>query len=395
MNAAPFLEIEKTLDEKLLEIEEQGMLKKERLISSPQDRYITIDGRSYLNLCSNNYLGLANHPKIIKAAQDALLKYGYGMASVRFICGTLDLHKELEERISSFLGTEDTILFSSCFDANGGVFESLLGEGDAIISDSLNHASIIDGVRLCKAERHRYPHGDMAALEEALKKTQGKKNRCVVTDGVFSMDGDISPLDKIIELAHSYGAFVVCDDCHATGVIGPSGRGTASFYGLEGKVDLITSTFGKALGGASGGFISGSKTMIAWLRQKARPYLFSNTLMPAIAAGSIAALDVLESEEGEKRLEKLHSNSDLFRSLLTEKGVDILSGKHPIIPVMLFNEKKAAFHAEALLEKGINVISFSYPVVPLNTARIRTQMNALLEKEDLHLAAEAFATICV
>lgn len=373
----------------------QGLFKKERLISSPQQATIDVrdNGGStpVLNLCANNYLGLANHPKIIAAAHRALDEYGYGMASVRFICGTQTIHKELEERISRFLGTEDTILYPSCFDANGGLFETILGAEDAVISDALNHASIIDGIRLCKAQRFRYQNNDMDNLESSLQEAAGCREKLIVTDGVFSMDGTIANLNDICDLAERYGAMTMIDDCHASGFLGATGRGTHEYRNVMGRIDIITGTLGKALGGASGGFTSGRKEIVGWLRQRSRPYLFSNSVAPAIAATSIAVLDLLESDAGLRGT--LMDNAIYFRAGLTELGFELKPGEHPIIPVMLGDAKVASTMADRLLGQGIYVIGFSFPVVPEGQARIRTQMSAGLTREHLDQAIAAFSTV--
>jgi len=373
----------------------QGLYKKERLISGPQQATIEVrdNGGSaeVLNLCANNYLGLANHPKIIAAAHQALDEYGYGMASVRFICGTQTIHKELEERISRYLGTEDTILYPSCFDANGGLFETLLGAEDAVISDALNHASIIDGIRLCKAQRFRYQNDDMDALEDNLKNAAGCREKLIVTDGVFSMDGTIANLSDICDLADRYGALTMIDDCHASGFLGTTGRGTHEYRDVMGRIDIITSTLGKALGGASGGFTSGRKEIVGWLRQRSRPYLFSNSVAPTIAATSIAVLDLLETDD--KLRGTLMDNAIYFRTGLTDLGFELKPGEHPIIPVMLGDAKLATAMADQLLGHGIYVIGFSFPVVPEGQARIRTQMSAGLTREHLDQAIEAFGEV--
>ena len=378
--------------ETLREIDDAGLTKRERIIETPQQSRIrTSTGMEVLNFCANNYLGLANHPRIIQGAKDALDAYGFGLASVRFICGTQSIHKELEARIATFMGTEDTILYSSCFDANGGLFETILGPDDAIISDALNHASIIDGIRLCKAERHRFPNGDMDALEEALKKTQGKKRRLIATDGVFSMDGYFAKLDVICDLAEKYGAMVMVDESHATGFVGPTGRGTPEKLGVLDRIDIITSTLGKALGGASGGFTTGKKEIIELLRQRSRPYLFSNTLAPAVAGASLAVLDLLD--ESSERRDALNANTAKFRSKMTALGFDIKPGDHPIAPVMLGDARLAAEMADDLLAEGIYVIGFSYPVVPKGEARIRVQLSAAHSREDVDLAIAAFEKV--
>jgi glycine C-acetyltransferase len=370
----------------------QGLFKAERVISTPQEAAIRVaDGREVINLCANNYLGLANHPSLIAAAHDALDRYGYGMASVRFICGTQTVHKELEDRVSDFLGTEDTILYSSCFDANGGLFETLLGPEDAVISDALNHASIIDGIRLCKAKRLRYANSDMAELEARLEEAADCRTKLIATDGVFSMDGTIANLEAICDLADRYGALVMMDDCHATGFLGEQGRGTHEYRGVLGRIDIITSTLGKALGGASGGFTSGRKEVIGWLRQRSRPYLFSNTLAPVIAATSVKVLDLLA--DGAALRERLRDNTTYFRSQLEGLGFELLPGDHPIIPVMLGDAKLATEMADRLLAEGVYVIGFSFPVVPKGQARIRTQMSAGLEQSHLDQAIAAFEKV--
>jgi len=377
--------------EKLAEIEQAGLWKHERTIASPQGAHITADGRQVTNFCANNYLGLSSHPRVIEAARRALDERGYGLSSVRFICGTQDRHKELEAAISRFLGTEDTILYSSCFDANGGLFETLLGEEDAIISDALNHASIIDGIRLCKAERHRYEHDDLADLEAKLVATAGKRLRMIATDGVFSMDGDIARLDAICDLAEKYGALVMVDDSHATGFVGKTGRGSAELRGCRERIDVYTSTLGKALGGASGGFTSGRREIIDLLRNRSRPYLFSNTLAPPIVAGSIEAIALLsESTELRDRLER---NTLRFREGMTRAGLAIRPGTHPIVPVMLGDAKLAVEMARRLLDHGIYVIGFSFPVVPKGQARIRVQLSAAHAEDDVDRAVTAFAAV--
>lgn len=378
----------------LQEIESAGLTKRERLIASPQRTRIELaDGAQVINLCANNYLGLADHPEIIQAAHEALDRWGYGLASVRFICGTQQPHKELEEAVSRFLGTEDTILYSSCFDANGGLFETLLGEEDAVISDQLNHASIIDGVRLCKARRYRYASGNMAELETQLQAAAavGARTTLITTDGVFSMDGSVAKLDEICELADKYGALVHFDDCHATGFWGPTGRGTHEHCGVVGRIDLTTGTFGKALGGASGGYTSGRRELIALLRQRSRPYLFSNTLAPPIVAGSLKALEIA-SRSTELR-DRLMVLTRLFREEMTSRGFQILPGEHPIVPVMLGDARLAADMADRLLGRGVYVIGFSYPVVPLGQARIRVQVSAAHTEDELRFAAEQFAAV--
>ncbi len=377
------------LREDLQSLKEEGLFKAERVITSPQGSEIAIEGgREVINLCANNYLGLANHPDLVAAAHEALDRYGYGMASVRFICGTQDVHKELEARISDFLGTEDTILYPSCFDANGGLFETLLDERDAVISDTLNHASIIDGIRLCKAKRFRYAHDDMDDLEAKLKEAAGSRVRLIATDGVFSMDGTIARMDAICDLARAHDALVMMDDCHATGFLGAGGRGTHEYRGVMGRVDIITGTLGKALGGASGGFTAARREIVAWLRQRSRPYLFSNTLAPVIAATSIRVIDLLE--DGAEFRERLHGNTRYFRERMEGLGFDLLPGEHPIIPVMLGDARLATEMADRLLADGVYVIGFSYPVVPRGQARIRTQMSAGLTREHLDRAVAAF-----
>ena len=371
-------------------IRTSGLEKPERVIATPQAGHVRVTGgKEVLNLCANNYLGLASHPDIIRAAHEALDRWGYGMASVRFICGTQEIHKELERKISAFLGTEDTILYSSCFDANGGLFETLLTEEDCVISDELNHASIIDGIRLCKAQRARYRNGDMAELEQKLKEAEGARFRMIATDGVFSMDGYYAKLDEICALAEKYDALVMVDDSHASGFTGKTGRGTHERAGVMGRIDIITGTLGKALGGASGGFTSGRKEIIDLLRQRSRPYLFSNSIPPAIAAASIAAIDLL-ARSGEL-IERLNANTQLFRQGMTRLGFNIVPGEHPIVPVMLGDAAVAARFAELMLAKGVYVIGFSYPVVPHGKARIRTQMSAALTREDVLFAMDRFA----
>jgi glycine C-acetyltransferase len=371
-------------------IRADGLFKAERVIVSPQGSSIRVaDGAEVLNFCANNYLGLADDPRIIEAAKEALDRWGYGLASVRFICGTQDLHKQLEERISGFLGTGDTILYSSCFDANGGLFETLLGEQDVVISDELNHASIIDGIRLCKARRLRYRNRDMADLEAQLQASADARRRLIATDGVFSMDGYVAPLDGICDLADRYGAMVMVDDSHAVGFVGASGRGTPELHGVSDRVDVLTGTLGKALGGASGGYTSGRKEIIDLLRQRSRPYLFSNTVAPAVAGASLKVLDLLESG-GDLRA-RLRGNTAWFRARMTELGFEILPGDHPIVPVMIGDAARATQMADAILAKGVYVIGFSYPVVPVGKARIRTQVSAAHTREDLQTAAAAFA----
>jgi glycine C-acetyltransferase len=375
----------------LEEIKQAGLFKKERIIESPQGAVIKVGGKDVINLCANNYLGLSSHPKIIEAAKKYIDDRGYGMSSVRFICGTQDIHKELEAKISAFLGTEDTILYAAAFDANGGVFEPLFNEQDAIISDELNHASIIDGVRLCKAQRYRYAHNNMEDLEAKLKESSHLRNRIVVTDGSFSMDGTIAQLDKIVALAEKYDAAVMIDECHSSGFLGKTGRGTHEHCGVVGKIDIITGTLGKALGGASGGFTSGKKEVIEMLRQRSRPYLFSNTLAPSIVGGSIAVLDLL-SETTALR-DKLEWNTQYFRNEMTKAGFDIKPGVHPIVPIMLYEATVAQEMAAALLEEGIYVIGFFFPVVAKGKARIRVQLSAAHDKEHLDKAIAAFVKI--
>jgi len=402
-NSRPFRFREKTVSEAFFNslrtateaLKAEGLFKSERLIAGPQQASINVRSNGntteVLNLCANNYLGLANHPEVIAAAHKALDEFGYGMASVRFICGTQTIHKQLEERISAFLGTEDTILYPSCFDANGGLFETLLGEKDAVISDALNHASIIDGIRLCKAQRFRYANDDMQDLEFQLKAASAADNRLIVSDGVFSMDGTIASLDKICDLADKYDALTMIDDCHAAGFLGERGRGTHEYRGVMGRIDIITGTLGKALGGASGGYTSGRKEVVAWLRQRSRPYLFSNSVAPMIAASSIAVLDLLESDNSLQQ--QLHSNAAYFRKKMTERGFDLKPGEHPIIPVMLGDALLASRMADRLLGRGVYVIGFSFPVVPKGQARIRTQMSAGLTRKQLDMAIEAFTDV--
>jgi glycine C-acetyltransferase len=375
----------------LAEIESAGLWKHERLITSPQAAHVITNGVEVINFCANNYLGLSSHPEVIAAARAALDDRGYGLSSVRFICGTQDRHKELEAAVSTFLGTEDTILYGSCFDANGGLFETLLGEDDAIISDALNHASIIDGVRLCKAERHRYEHDDLNDLEAKLKAAQGKRLRMVATDGVFSMDGDIARIDQICDLAEKYGAMVMVDDSHATGFVGKTGRGSAELRNSLDRVDVFTSTLGKALGGASGGFTSGKKEMIDLLRNRSRPYLFSNTLAPPIVAGSLAAIALISRSTALR--DKLEANTARFRAGMTKAGLNIRPGTHPITPVMLGDAKLAAEMAQRLLAHGIYVIGFSFPVVPKGQARIRVQISAAHSEADIDRAIAAFEQV--
>jgi len=383
--------LKKVLQQQLADIRAKGLYKSERRILGPQGSDILVDRGPVLNLCANNYLGLANHPEIVQAAIDGLKTHGYGMASVRFICGTQDLHKRLERAISEFLGTKDTILYSSCFDANGGLFEALVDERDAVISDALNHASLIDGIRLCKATRLRYAHSDMGELEGRLKASQDSRLRLIVTDGVFSMDGDLARLDRIIDLAERYDAAVVVDDSHATGVLGPQGRGTSAHYGLVDRVDIVTSTLGKTLGGATGGFTSGKAEIVELLRQRSRPYLFSNALPPVVSAGALRALDLVA--KGDELRERLHANAVFFRAQLTALGFRLIPGEHPIIPVMLGEAALATSMAEALLSEAVYVVGFSYPVVPDGQARIRVQMSAAHTRVQLERAVEAFAKV--
>ncbi len=380
------------LEKELAAIKEAGLYKSERVINSPQAADISLtSGHSVINLCANNYLGLSSHPQVTEAAKNAIDSHGYGLSSVRFICGTQDIHKQLEQKISEFLGTEDTILYAAAFDANGGVFEPLLNKDDAIISDALNHASIIDGVRLCKAARYRYEHNNMDDLERCLQESQGANNRIIVTDGVFSMDGTIAQLDNIVALAEKYKALIMIDECHASGFMGKTGRGTHEHCGVVGKIDIITGTLGKALGGASGGFTSGRKEIIDMLRQRSRPYLFSNTVAPSIVGASIAVLDML-SQTTDLR-DKLEENTDYFRGKMTEAGFDIKAGTHPIVPIMLYDAKLSQVFAEKLLEEGIYVIGFYFPVVPKGQARIRVQVSAGHDKSHLDKAINAFIKI--
>ena len=374
----------------LEEIKAQGLYKNERIITGPQNAEIPIaDGRRVINLCANNYLGLADHPALIAAAKEALDSHGFGMASVRFICGTQDIHKELESALTEFLGTEETILYPSCFDANGGLFETLLGAEDAVISDELNHASIIDGVRLCKAQRYRYKNCDMADLEKQLQAAQGARFRLIATDGVFSMDGTIANLKAICDLAEKYDAMVMVDDAHAAGFIGKTGRGTPEYCGVQGRIDVLTGTLGKALGGASGGYTSGRKEIVALLRQRSRPYLFSNTVAPPIVAASVKALQLLTSST--ELRDKLEENTKYFRAALTEGGLTIKPGTHPIVPIMLGDAALSQKFAARMLEKGVYVVGFFYPVVPHGTARVRTQVSAAHSREELERAVNAFA----
>ncbi|HEX9362748.1 MAG TPA: glycine C-acetyltransferase [Candidatus Dormibacteraeota bacterium] len=376
------------LNQQLEEIRSAGLEKPERVISSPQGSTVAVLEREVLNLCANNYLGLADHPEVIAAAKEALDRWGYGMASVRFICGTQEVHKELEAALTEFLGTEDTILYSSCFDANGGIFEALLDERDAVISDALNHASIIDGIRLCKARRYRYANRDMADLDKQLQESADARFRLVVTDGVFSMDGYMAPLTEICELADRHDAMVMVDDSHAVGFVGANGRGTHEHHGVMGRIDAITGTLGKALGGASGGYVSGRKELVAMLRQRSRPYLFSNSVAPPIVAASLKVLELMGSAK--ELRERLTANTKLFRERMTEEEFDILPGEHPIVPVMVGDAALAGRMAAAMLERGVYVVGFSYPVVPQGKARIRTQVSAAHSSDDLERAVKAF-----
>jgi glycine C-acetyltransferase len=384
--------LQTTLQKELQQIEKEGLYKRERIIASPQEAVIHLnDGSEVLNFCANNYLGLSSHPKVVQAAQEALDTHGFGMSSVRFICGTQDIHKELEEKISRFLGAEDTILYAAAFDANGGVFEPIFGAKDAIISDSLNHASIIDGVRLCKAKRYRYANNDMNDLEAKLKEAQAQRHRIIVTDGVFSMDGTIAQMDAICALAERYDALVMTDECHSTGFIGQTGRGTHEYHNVMGKVDIITGTLGKALGGAMGGFTSGRKEIIDILRQRSRPYLFSNSLAPAIVGASNAVFDLLEGTT--ELRDKVMDNALYFRSKMSEAGFDVKEGIHPITPIMLYDAPLSQKFAEELLNEGIYVIGFFYPVVPKGQARIRVQLSAAHEWTHLDRAIDSFVRV--
>ncbi|WP_236241329.1 glycine C-acetyltransferase [Streptomyces sp. CC228A] len=388
-----FASVRDELRAALDEIRDAGLYKPERVIGTPQSASVAVTAGGapgeVLNFCANNYLGLADHPEVVAAAKEALDRWGYGMASVRFICGTQDVHKELEQRLSAFLGQEDTILYSSCFDANGGVFETLLGPEDAVISDALNHASIIDGIRLSKAARYRYANRDLGELEARLVEAAGARRKLIVTDGVFSMDGYVAPLREICDLADRYGAMVMVDDSHAVGFVGAGGRGTPELHGVMDRVDIITGTLGKALGGASGGYVAARAEIVELLRQRSRPYLFSNSLAPVIAAASLKVLDLLESA-GDLR-EKLDANTKLFRTRMAEEGFEILPGEHPIAPVMIGDAAEAARMAELLLERGVYVIGFSYPVVPMGQARIRVQLSAAHSAQDVERAVRAFA----
>lgn len=384
--------LKKELSEELDELKSSGLFKKERIITTPQSATInTSDDSGVLNFCANNYLGLASHPDVMEAGVQAIRSHGFGLSSVRFICGTQDIHKELERKTADFLGMEDCILYAAAFDANGGVFEPLLSKEDAVISDELNHASIIDGIRLCKAARHRYKHNDMTALEVELQKASGARRKLIVTDGVFSMDGTIAQLDRICDLADKYGALVMVDECHSTGFVGERGRGTHEYRNTMGRVDIITGTYGKALGGASGGFTAARKEIVEILRQRSRPYLFSNTLAPSIAGASLAVLDMLSKTTHLR--DKLEANTTYFRQNLTEVGFDIKQGRHPIVPIMLYEAKLAQEFASKLLERGIYVIGFFYPVVPKGQARIRVQLSAAHDREHLDKAIDAFIKV--
>ena len=379
------------LDEELKKIRDAGLYKDERVLQGPQGARIQVAQRDVLNFCANNYLGLSSHPEIIRAAHDALDRWGYGLSSVRFICGTQGIHKELETAIARFFRTDDAILYTSCFDANGGLFETLLGAEDAIISDALNHASIIDGIRLCKADRHRYAHGDLKELEECLRKTQDKRIRMIATDGVFSMDGAIAPLPQICELADRYRALVMVDDSHASGFVGKTGRGTPELHGVESRIDVLTSTLGKALGGAAGGFTTGRREIIEILRQRSRPYLFSNTVPPPICGAALKAFELLSRSTGLR--DKLEENTRYFRAEMTKRGFAIKPGVHPICPIMLYDAKLAQDFARLILAEGVYVIGFFYPVVPQGQARIRVQISAAHERPDLDRAIAAFETV--
>ncbi|MGO8722206.1 MAG: glycine C-acetyltransferase [Acidimicrobiales bacterium] len=384
-----FTRVRKEIADQLDEIRSQGLFKLERVIVTPQQATVKVaDGSEVLNLCANNYLGLADDPRLLQAAKEALDRWGYGMASVRFICGTQEVHKQLERRLSGFLQTEDSILYSSCFDANGGLFETLLAKEDAVLSDELNHASIIDGIRLCAATRYRYRNRDMGHLEELLQQASGARRRLIATDGVFSMDGYVSPLREICELAERYDAMVMVDDSHAVGFVGEHGRGTPELHGVQDRVDIVTGTLGKALGGASGGYVSGRKEIVDLLRQRSRPYLFSNSVAPAIAAASLVVLDILD--ESDDLRARLRENTVFFRQAMVGLGFEVLPGDHPIVPIMLGDAALAGRMAELLLQKGVYVIGFSYPVVPMGKARIRAQMSAAHTREDLERAVAAF-----
>ena len=380
--------IKQHLQHELDTLKEAGLYKEERIISSPQGIFIEVKGKQVINMCANNYLGLSNHPAIVAACKSALDRWGYGMSSVRFICGTQDIHRELEHRLSSFLKMEDTILYTSCFDANTGLFETLLDERDAVISDELNHASIIDGIRLCKAKRLRFKHMDMTDLENRLKESADSRFRLIATDGVFSMDGDVAPLSDICMLAERYDAIVMVDDSHATGFFGPNGKGSIEYCGVEGRVDIITSTLGKAMGGATGGFTSSNKEAVSFLRQRSRPYLFSNALAPVAAAGTLEALNIIEAEDGIRR--NLMDNTAYFRTGLRGMGFNIREGVHPIIPVMFGDEKMAGCMASSLFEEGIYVVGFSYPLVPKGKARLRIQISAAHTRDNLDFALDKF-----
>ncbi|MCH7575961.1 MAG: glycine C-acetyltransferase [Candidatus Marinimicrobia bacterium] len=379
------------LTAELAAIRDAGLHKQERIITSPQSATIAVGGRKVLNFCANNYLGLSNHPALIKAASEGLQRWGLGLSSVRFICGTQEIHKQLESKIAAFLQTDDAILYGSCFDANGGLFETLLGPDDAIISDALNHASIIDGIRLCKAARYRYRHGDMGDLETQLRESAAARTRLIATDGVFSMDGDVAQLDVICDLAQKYDALVMVDDSHATGFFGPTGRGSVEHRGVMGRVDMITSTMGKALGGASGGFTAARQPIVDLLRQRSRPYLFSNSVPPAIVSAAIACIDMLAGSTGLR--DRLAESTAYFRSAMSDAGFDITPGEHPIVPIMLGEARLAQEMAAALLDEGIYVVGFSYPVVPKGEARIRVQISAAHSKEQLDQAIAAFTKV--
>jgi glycine C-acetyltransferase len=377
--------------DELDDIQNKGLFKKERTITSPQDSRVNTEDGEAINLCANNYLGLANHPEIVRAAREALESRGFGMASVRFICGTQDLHKQLEHRLSSFFGTDDTILYASCFDANGGLFETILGPEDVVISDALNHASIIDGVRLCKAQRKIYRHADMADLEEKLRESKDARIRLIATDGAFSMHGDLAPLPDICGLAELHDSMIMIDECHATGFMGKTGRGTPEHFGVEGRIDIITSTLGKAVGGASGGFTTGRREIIDLLRQRSRPYLFSNSVAPPVVAASIRALELID--ESRELLARLHENTRYFREAMTSNGFRIQPGIHPIVPIMIGEEKPTVEMARRLNERGIFVVGFSYPVVPRGEARIRVQLSAAHTRAQLERAVALFAEV--
>lgn len=386
-----FEQYRKAIQKEIEEIREAGLYKEERIITSPQAAEITANGADVLNFCANNYLGLSSHPKVTEAAKDAIDSHGFGLSSVRFICGTQDVHKELEEKIARYTGMEDAILYAAAFDANGGLFEPILTAEDAILSDELNHASIIDGVRLCKAARYRYKNNDMHDLEEQLKKAEGARRKMIATDGVFSMDGTIAKLDQICDLADKYGAMVMIDDCHSTGFLGKTGRGTHELKNVMDRVDIVTGTFGKALGGASGGFTAARREIVDILRQRSRPYLFSNTLAPAIVGASIAVLDMLTVNTDLR--DKLEFNTRYFREEMTKKGFDIIAGEHPIVPIMLYDAKLSQEFAAKLLDEGIYVIGFYYPVVPKGKARIRVQLSAGHEREHIDKAINAFEKV--